>query len=559
MADQVIYDNTINHFDSFATGPTTKRVIIDVADNSNADYSLGESIFESDTIANNGYWQDYRNAYIDMPVVLELGSVGDATDFTSYVGGDLALALKSSNYNLIHSIQIDAGGNIYKSTDYINHFINFELNTKMDLNDEAINGPTLNFYKSTSESWKFIDVSTPYGEGLCNNANVNAYNNSSTITGLVTNAGLCKSQQNFISLSSDEKTGLLGTDINNYKLTGRKVIENTAKTKKYYFNMILRLRDLPFFDQMPLSRGCNFKITLRYNMPTFHVTKDAAGDLFFNPLKYTNRGGTNPVMFCASSIIAGSVKNEFGLDDVDTATSLSNTATTLDVYSGGSKMLECDKEYTVKLMLGGSSAIRRTGRLYVPCYELSPDSENALLSLPPRKITYTQHYFKAYKNVAAGSFQQLIHNGVSRPTRLVIMPFLSKATNTGFEQVISPFSDGMLCPHIISNINLRVAGEPIYKSNINYTYQMFLNEMVSNDKNENQIMGLVSSRISEVDYVNTYGYIVFDLRRRNMSEENVKKSLEFSCDILAPASLDLYCFVEYETDVTLDFKTGQLS
>ena len=65
MADQVIYDNTINHFDSFATGPTTKRVIIDVADNSNADYSLGESIFESDTIANNGYWQGNHPSIFD--------------------------------------------------------------------------------------------------------------------------------------------------------------------------------------------------------------------------------------------------------------------------------------------------------------------------------------------------------------------------------------------------------------------------------------------------------------------------------------------------------------
>ena len=559
MADQVIYDNTINHFDSFATGPTTKKIIIDVADNSNADYSLGESIFESDTISNNGYWQNFRNAYIDMPVVLELGTTDNSIDFTAASGiggGDLALAMKSSNYNLIHSIQIDSGGNIYKSTDYINHFINFELNTKMDLNDEAVNGETIGYYKNTSDSWRFFGVPTPYGEGLCNNTNVNTNSNASSITGISTNSGLYKAQQNFLSIDNDEKTGLLGTNVNNYKLTGRKVIQSTTTKKYYYFNMVLRLRDLPFFDNFPLSRGTNFKITMRYNTPSFNVTKDVSGNLSFAPSSYINRGGTNPVMFTSSSVIVPSVKNEYGLTPVAAETSYANSADSLDVYAGGSKMLPCGKTYTVKLTIGGSTAIRRTGRLYVPCYELSPENENALLSLPPRKITYTQHYFKAYKEVS-GSFQQLIHNGVSRATRLVIMPFLSKSVN-GFEQNISPFSDGMLTPNLISNVNLRVAGEPIYK-NIDYNYQMFLNEIVSMDKNENQIMGLVSSRINSVDYANTYGYIVFDLRRRNLSEENVKKSLEFSCDILAPASLDLYCFVEYETDVTLDFKTGQLS
>ena len=558
MADQVIFDNTINHFDSYTTGPTTKRIIIDVADNSNGDYSLSESVFESDTISNNGYFQDYRNAYIDMPVVLELSSTDPTLDFEDFGAADFALAMKSSNYNLIHSVQIDSGGNIYKSTDYINHFINYELNTKMDLNDEAVNGPILNYYKNNSDSWRYSANPSMFGQGLCNNVNLMNSNNSSGLVGDQFNEALYKSQTNFISMNDDYKTALLGADINNYKLNGRKIIETTSDYKRYYYNMVLRLRDLPFFDHMPLSRGTNFKITMRYNTPTFNVTKDASGNLIFAANSYQNRGGSNNVMFCASSVTKFVGANKYGTDISGASVENALTAPSIDVYSAGSKLLPVNKTYTVKLTIGGNTALRRTGRLYVPCYELSPENENALLSLPPRKITYTQHYFKAYKNVS-GSFQQLIHNGVSRATRLVIMPFLSKSANAGFEQIISPFSDGMLCPHIITNMNLRVAGEPVYKSNIFYNYEMFISQLVQHDKNENQIMGLVSSRISAKDYANTYGYIVFDLRRRNLSEENVKKSLEFSCDILNPASLDLYCFVEYQTDVTLDFKTGQLS
>ena len=128
MSDQVIYENSISSSSQFSTGPTSKRIILDIPDNTQGDYSLAEAIFETGPIANSGFWNDHYNAYIDVPLVLSL----EGTNFNAFSGGDLALAMKSSNYNLIHSWQVDAGSSIYKSTDYVNHFVNYELNTKMD-------------------------------------------------------------------------------------------------------------------------------------------------------------------------------------------------------------------------------------------------------------------------------------------------------------------------------------------------------------------------------------------------------------------------------------------
>ena len=557
MSDQVIYENAISSSSQFSTGPTSKRIILDIPDNTQGDYSLAEAIFETGPIANSGFWNDHYNAYIDVPLVLSL----EGTNFNAFSGGDLALAMKSSNYNLIHSWQVDAGSSIYKSTDYVNHFVNYELNTKMDLNDEAVNGATIGYYKSSSTSWGYANLITEVGHGLYNNVNLPNYHNSSGASQLHNNSGLFDSQKRYISMAQTSKTALLGNNIAQYKTTGFKTIQNDATSKKYYFNAVLRLRDLPFFQHFrELTRSTNFKITIRFNTCNFIVTKSAAGALSFNQANFTSRGGTNPVMFCASSVApVHATSTEETADAAAVNAAKLATGTTTAVYACGSKALPINTGYTVSLKIGGDAvgAIRRTCRLFIPSYELQPSVEQELLNMAPRKITYTQLYLKVLKNMT-GSVQELLSNGISRATRLVIMPFLSRANNQNIDHMLSPFMDSQLCPHIISNINLKYAGEPIYKSNVDYNYQMFLNEIVQSGHNENQEMGLVSSRISMDDYANTYGYIVFDLRRRNIAEKDVKKSLEFTCDILSPTHLDFYCYVEYETDVTLDMKTGEL-
>ena len=198
MSDQVIYENAISSSSQFNTGPTSKRIILDIPDNTQGDYSLSEAIFETGPIANSGFWNDHYNAYIDVPLVLSLEGV-NFIDPNIMEGGDLALAMKSSNYNLIHSWQVDAGSSIYKSTDYVNHFVNYELNTKMDLNDEAVNGATIGYYKSTSTSWGYAPAASETGIGLYNNANLSKHANSSGEAQLHGNDGLFDSQKNTLA------------------------------------------------------------------------------------------------------------------------------------------------------------------------------------------------------------------------------------------------------------------------------------------------------------------------------------------------------------------------
>jgi hypothetical protein len=70
--------------------------------------------------------------------------------------------------------------------------------------------------------------------------------------------------------------------------------------------------------------------------------------------------------------------------------------------------------------------------------------------------------------------------------------------------------------------------------------------------------GLESSfRISMRDFVETYGYIVVDLKRKYSSDESVKLSVSISGKVKSARNLDLYCFFEQERTMTIDIATGQ--
>jgi hypothetical protein len=65
------------------------------------------------------------------------------------------------------------------------------------------------------------------------------------------------------------------------------------------------------------------------------------------------------------------------------------------------------------------------------------------------------------------------------------------------------------------------------------------------------------SRISLKDYINTYGYIVVDLKRKPTSDESVPLSLQISGKIVSPKALNFFVFVEVEKEFTYDSATGQ--
>ena len=107
-------------------------------------------------------------------------------------------------------------------------------------------------------------------------------------------------------------------------------------------------------------------------------------------------------------------------------------------------------------------------------------------------------------------------------------------------------------------VNVLLGGLQIYPQNVIYNYEMFLNEMNGQyGINANKTTGLCSSRISQIDYNNTYGYLVSDLSRRLPEDDTTAMSVSITGTNAGAKPIDLYIYIEYEKSITIDLLSGK--
>ena len=356
-------------------------------------------------------------------------------------------------------------------------------------------------------------------------------------------------------------------------------VVNGVKYKVIYYNAVIPLKHLEFFKNMPICKGCNFKLNFNVNQAYFEVTKAANGTLTFNKNSYVNRGGgkTNPLMIGATGMIQHTVNMEefkntviipagAAVDTITSAKRFVNNSTSFvdSVVPCGSSGLPAStykvsnsivtNNWTSQTLTG--NGITKHGltscRLYAETYVLHPTFSSIYLNIPTMKVPYKNVTTKNILNVEAGGvFDITINNGVRNPVRLIIVPILSASANgTGaYSPLISPFTtEPATCsPYSISEFNVNVAGKPIFSGKeLKYTHEHFKYELGH------------TSTLSYDEWINNYGYIVVDLKRRIKDEYNVLTSVSIQGRNTGRKNIDLYCFLEYEADVVLQLHTGKV-
>ena len=372
---------------------------------------------------------------------------------------------------------------------------------------------------------------------------------------------------------------IYGNNSDKVKQTGQNTIEHAVGYKVYYYDAILRLKDLPFFAKLPLIRGCYMKITMNINQCIFKVTKDANGLLNFDPSTLTLQGGTNPLMVAASVVPTAEVSIANGADlAAGTITTGLQAATIVSKFEAcGSCVITVSTTLTASVCVGKNyfnphsalnlQPLKSQCRLYVPTYTMSPQYEQDYIALGQKTITYTELFTYPMYNVPAGqSFTQLITNGLAKMKRLMVCPFIAAGSHgsdnggASFSPLVSPFtSEPATCsPYLITQYNVSLGGLQIYPQNVTYNYEMYLNEMNgAYGINANKTTGLCSSRISQIDYNNTYGYLVSDLSRRLPEDDTTAISVSITGTNAGAKALDLMCYVEYERFMTIDLLSGK--
>ena len=392
--DNLILESSIENKDPNVS-PFMQREIV-VVNDTNSNYSSNSSVFETVSLSNNGRWNNYYEAWFTVPCIFVVTGkvveeeVDTDIDWTAphVQDSDLLLGIKNSNLNLINSCAIDYGNSqATQASDYLNQYLIYKQHETMSKQDEFLNGPTIGYAKDDPGSWRFDQ-----GKGICNNMNDIRYSDYSGCQSVnYVNKGMRKRQETFVRIDATSmgKDDVLGT-VENLKKTGQNCVVNYSTHKVYFYNAIIRLKDLPVFSECGLMKGANFRISLTFNQCIFKVTKTSSGVLQFSQNDFQGKL-TNPLMVAESKIIG--IYNNLTTD---------GAAEEINV-TGGTHTIPNNTELYISCNIGKAEFAKHTSlnlnnitpafsgiKLYVPSYVLKPDVERRMLSLGQKTVAYNE-------------------------------------------------------------------------------------------------------------------------------------------------------------------------
>ena len=233
--------------------------------------------------------------------------------------------------------------------------------------------------------------------------------------------------------------------------------------------------------------------------------------------------------------------------------------------------------------------------LYIPAYTFNPVFEQAYLSSPIKQIKYTDVYQYQVLNIAGGGvFNNLITNGIANIKSILILPYYStnssqttypisvpyvtggststaaSATtsvnsNTGFlngspvwQSPFDPAGTGPTSPCCwITNFNVQVSGQNAIYNTEKYNFEQFNNQLYGqNAVNGGLTDGITSGLIDRMAFDMEYCYYYVNIERMLPVEMSVPKSIQILGQNSSAKALDLYCFIEYGVEVSIDSLTG---
>ena len=496
--DKSVYGYSMsNESADVAERPYIKKELLFIHDDNNGiDYSMNQVNFSTQTFSNNGRWEDYRSGFIVFPIKVTLG-----TD-DNFSAHDTEVLLKASNLCIINSMVITYNNRtIIEQTENIAPYLTFKQQTEYSINDAKINNHVFRY--DDSASWTYDDV-----YGMRNNDKA-------------TNSSIKDNKLPYLNAGGHYK--VLSDDNIEKSSTDRYDTPDT-QNKNYFFDCIVNLKDLPFFQKMPMTRGVNFLISFRLNQCSFKFQHAAATNGAIPTLETVTTTDSNFKGSMCPIIITDPIIN--------------------------------DSEFTI------DCSVNKKCRLYVPVYTMNPVYQERYLALGQKTVVYEDVYYKKITVNNNDSTQVMVTNALSQMQRMVIIPILNKASNAdlNIDANYSPFaSEGCTTtPNYISNFNVKLSGSFIYPQNINYKYEHYLDEMNGNyGLNENTETGSSSSLISLKDFQNNYGYIVVNLNRRyeNVDDET-PMSVELSFKNESPVIMNYHIYLTYQKKIVIDLSTG---
>jgi hypothetical protein len=325
-----------------------------------------------------------------------------------------------------------------------------------------------------------------------------------------------------------------------------------------------------FFERVPLLKGVFMKLTANLNQSS--VSYLASGsDTLSSVSVISPLGGVSPLMV-TSCALGSAASASFRLQSGGATAYPLDVAQLMTVsLAVGGRCLNATQNAYGNVI--GNSTLSQSVMLNVPAYTFNPVFESAYLSSPIKKVVFTDVYqYQIVNQIAANqTFNNLISNGIANIKSVLILPFYSAGTaptstadgtgNCGLMPMQSPFdcagggTTSPLC--LFTQFNIQISGQNAIYNTERYSYEQFANQLYGqNSVNAGQTDGISSGLVGLTDFEmkNCYYYVRCD--RMLPVEEAVPKSVNILGTSASALPVDLYVFVEYGVEVSIDILTG---
>jgi len=585
MSDTLVLDMSTQS--EGAAAVFTKRDWLTILDNQNQNYQGNQCVIDTSQLANSNKYMNYREAYVTIPMLITLTSaVGEATAplwGATATSPDWSVGLKNWYGSIIHSFTLDYNGTtIIQQTPYIGLWNSFKLMTSLSLDDIKTQGSLIGFYPDTAGPVQFQATDNEAGLGTCNNTIVPLQSAAITtimqnwtcsqsqtdvcVSDMGLNTGLYKRIQawNFDPLGTAGKIASTAPAYGGGLIPAANASLNTL-WQSYVLQHVSGVNDgangiyqvailgivylkhvASFFERVPLVKGVFMKLTLNLNQSS--VSYAINGTDFSVPVVNSPLGGVSPLMLCDRS--AGAA-----------AASMPENAYILSLAVGGrclnSSQTSGLTNPPINSQVGGGSIT-----LNVPAYTFNPVFEQSYLASPVKKVVYTDVYQYQVLNVAANStFNNLVTNGIANIKSVLLLPFYTATANAGLLPIQSPFDPaggGPTSPLVaFSQFNVQISGQNAIYNTERYAHEQFANQFKGvNAINGGQTDGLTSGLVGYKDWTQEYTYYYVNCGRMLPVEEAVPKSVNVLGQNMSAKAIDMYVFVEYGVEVSIDILTG---
>jgi hypothetical protein len=532
--DNLVFEEAVNSTIDQSEFISKKWVYVN--DNNSQNYS-SQIVLDTTPLSNAGGWVNWQEAYMVLPLVVQLTSADVADIPVNSNTTDYAWAFKSGFWHMINSMNVEFNNqNIIQQTPLTNVFRSFKANTSFSQDDLLNEGSSLGFYPDNAGSWSYnkqnVGGSLTFadGVGLCNNKDApimyattpasqglvaNGASTSLPVYSIVTSgvagqSGVSNTVGGTINASGtgNPSEELISPYSHNNGLTKRQTwygydgsatqsdlvpiatassmyrsckVQSIAGSATWHVYAKLRLKDLnEYFEKCPLLKGSTIRFYINTNQSLIKFSKT---DTTLSA-SYVPNGGT--VSLTSVQVIGGQT-----CPLMIASTEISQG---LSPLPAGSYMLSCSifkNTFSEQLAHNANSGSPpQTGltavRLYAPVYQFNPLAQQRYLQLAPtKKVVYRDIFQYQFSEIAPdANFNFLVSNGIPNIKSVLIVPYIPGGYNGSYTDPSTgvPSKNGLAYSTLLSPFCSSPAmPDPIPLSNINILVSgvnLFLNNQL---------------------------------------------------------------------------------